>query len=152
VAGLTFSFYVDGGETPISVSFAGLNPLTPANVQNQILLACVDSETDALVAYPRFNSDGFLSISAPFSVEIVDGEAANILGFSSGGSNLSITGTDIQEIIYLGERNGLIDFIYDAEGNIIQVNYYMGGGLLRYHTFVYSNDIVTRIVEGIEAL
>ena len=159
-----FSITIDG--TPITMVFAGNsdNPIPAEEVVTQLIQAFTAVDEDGytyLRAYPRIiaedsgNADaGKLSISAPSSISIDPTyDAAEILGFTNVSNNLNATSDGmIKEMIYYGERNGFIEFVYNDDLDIKQINYFFGGGKVRRNKFSYKDGYITRVDEIVEAL
>lgn len=158
VSGKTLSLVVDGENT--QVMFAGANPLPIESIMDQLYKALVrlDSNGNAYyAAYPRITKEGYLSISAPLSVQVVvtgtGNDASELLGFSVSANNTASSDDGlIKEMIYIGDRNGLILFFYNGDKDVTEIDYYLGGGKLRKHLFEYKGRIITHVNEIIEAL
>lgn len=108
-----------------------------------------------VVAYARVTEDGYISISAPKEIELVEAtsnDAREALGFSTTYKNLKNKSNILKELIYTGERNGVVLFTYDAAENITRIDYLLGGGVRRYNTFKYNGDLVVAVKELVEPL
>ena len=120
--------------------------------------AFTDKDEDGnvyLQAYARVTDDGYISISAPRSIEIVEAasnDASEILGFSKTYNNTFQSSNIIKELIYEGDRNGIVLFTYDANENVTRIDYLLGGGVRRYNTFKYNGDVIVAVREVVEPL
>lgn len=158
VSSRTLNLTVDG-DTELSVTFQGMNPLTAENVLEQMREAFTRTDANGnvyMAAYPRLTEDNRISISAPLSLEIkaaASNDAAPFLGFSRASHNTEAPIDNLlKEMIYFGERNGLILFDYDNEENVTQITYYLGGGVKLRNLFNYKNGLITHVNEIVEAL
>lgn len=157
---ITVDETVDTSPETLSVTFSGGNPLATQDVIDQMKAAftAVDSEGYAyLKVNPRQTSSGTITLSAPCSIRIrtaASNDASSILGFTSGANNLYNTSELIKELIYVGERNGIVLFTYDEDEDVTTIEYLLGGGLRRYNTFTYkgTEKTIVSVKEGIEPL
>lgn len=158
VAGKTLNLNIDN-DTEVSIMFEGANPVPVDSIIDQMLAKLTKKDSSGntyLVAYPRVTKEGFVCISAPISVTIIE-DAANgaesTLGFSSANKNMtSDTKELIREMIYYGERNGIILFNYNDSDDVSSIEYYLGGGRVLKNVFNYKNGYITHVNEIIEAL
>lgn len=167
VAGKTLTLIIDDDPAnAVTVTFTGTEgvPMPVSDIISQLttaLIATNDAGTTYLRAYPRivasdYNSTdaGKISISAPYSIAVeTASSAAATLGFSPDTNNTSDTSVGlVREMLYYGERNGIIVFTYDSNDLVTQIDYFLGGGLVRRNKFTYMNGYITRVEEIIEAL
>lgn len=158
VAGKTLSLVVNGTEE-FNIAFKGTNPLTMNNVISQMVDALVkidDNNNAYLAAYPRVNEDNHLTISAPLSLKIkasASNDAAPYLGFSIANSNMEAENDNlIKEMVYYGDRNGIILFKYNEDDDVTEITYYLGGGYKLKNIFNYTNGFITHVNEIVERI
>lgn len=156
--------YINGGPeeggTAVEIKFSGggYAELQPETVVDQMNRAFTDKDEDGnvyLKAYARVTDDGYISISAPRSIEIIEAasnDASEILGFSDTYNNKFQSSNIIKELIYEGDRNGIVLFTYDAKENVTRIDYLLGGGVRRYNTFKYNGDVIVAVREVVEPL
>lgn len=149
----------DGDTSTVSVTFTGANPLPIKSIVDQLLSAFVATDTNGntfLRAYPRITEDGYLSISAPLGISIsqLANGAAELLGFAAASGNMSAESDGlIKEMIYYGDRSGIIIFTYNDNDDVTNIDYYLGGGQVKRNIFSYSSDgYITHVNEIIEKL
>lgn len=145
-------------ENPIVITFLGSNPLSAANVVEQIQAAVAKTNTNNdtyLMVYPRITSGGQISLSAATHIEINpldSNDASALLGFTSADNNMSDRSDIIKELIYTGDRNGIVLFTYDPSGLVTYIEYLLGGGVRRYNQFNYDGDLIINVKSGVESL
>lgn len=153
VAGKVLSISIDAGTTSekaVNIEFLGAGPMYVKNILEQIRQALWDY--DHYIAYARLTEEGFISITAPITVS-VSGEACEELGFSIEANNLSSKRDDlIKEMLYYGDRYGIILFKYNDLEDVTQIDYYLGGGKHRRNIFHYTGEYVTNVEEIIGEL
>lgn len=159
VLGTQLSITVDGDtENPIVVTFTSSNPVSTQRIVEQIISAAATVDNDGytyLRVYPRITDDGYISLSAPLSIEInvlPANDAGPILGFTATDGNLRDSSDIIKELIYVGDRNGIVLFTYDANDNVTQIDYLLGGGVRRFNKFTYNGELITSVREGVTTL
>lgn len=153
VAGKTLNLKVDS-DTDISITFEGANPVPVSSIIDQMLekLTKKDENNNTyLVAYPRVTKEGYISISAPLSITIIPDDANGAeaaFGFNSASNNMSSDKKElIREMLYYGERNGLILFYYDDNDDVTSIEYYLGGGRVLKNVFNYKNGTIVSVQE-----
>ena len=156
VAGKNLSLVVNGKDE-FNIAFKGTNPLTLSNVLSQMIdaLVKVDANNNAyLAAYPRVNESNNITISAPLSLKIkpsASNDAAPYLGFSTANMNMEAENDNlIKEMIYYGDRNGVILFKYNEDDDVTEITYYLGGGYKLKNIFNYTNGFITHVNEIVE--
>ena len=158
VGGKNLGLKIDGGDglggKTVTVSLTGPSLISSDSVVDQIQNALYDSSSNDIIGYARVTDDGHISISAPIKIEIVpqastNSDAAPILGFSSMESDESDL---VKELIYTGDRTGIILYTYNDEDDVTQIDYLLGGGVKRTNKFIYKNGIIVTVTEEVSDL
>ena len=142
----------------VTITFRGANPIPVSSVINQMInaLVAVDENGNTyLRAYPRITETGAISLSAPIGLKIyaLTNDASTLLGFSSVNNNIAAESDGlIKEMVYYGERNGIIVFKYNDNQDVTEIDYYLGGGVVKKNLFVYKGEYITHVNEIIEKL
>lgn len=145
-------------ENPIIITFLGSNPLSAANIVEQIQAAVAKTNTNNdtyLMVYPRITAGGQISLSAATQIEVNQleaNDASALLGFTSTDGNMSDRSDIIKELIYTGDRNGIVLFTYDPSGLVTYIEYLLGGGVRRYNQFTYDGDLIINVKSGVESI
>lgn len=159
LSGKQLKIVVDNDDdNPIVVTFTGANPFDTETILTQIRKAATTVDSDGytyLRVYPRITDDGYLSLSAPLAISVEpleSNDASGLLGFDTAYDNLYNQSDIIKELIYVGERNGIVLFEYDENDNVSYIEYLLGGGIRRFNTFTYNGELITSVREGVEPL
>lgn len=159
VADKSMQLEIDGDTSNlVTITFRGANPIPVSSVINQMInaLVAVDENGNTyLRAYPRITETGAISLSAPIGLKIyaLTNDASTLLGFSSVNNNIAASSDGlIKEMVYYGERNGIIVFKYNDNQDVTEIDYYLGGGVVKKNLFVYKGEYITHVNEIIEKL
>lgn len=158
VAGRTLSLTVNNKDE-FNITFQGTNPISATNVLEQLINAFVkldDNNNAYLAAYPRINEENHLTLSAPLSIKIKpaqSNDASAFLGFSVAQKNMEAENDNlIKEMIYYGDRNGIILFKYNDDDDVTEITYYLGGGYKLKNIFNYNGGFITHVNEVVERI